>query len=234
MAKMPAPAKTRPKPHSTVERPPSVLGKFTRPRPVGALARARLFRALDEARRHPAVWMAGPPGAGKTTLVSTYVEQRRLRTIWYRMHDDDADPATFFHYFGLAVDAAVPGGRKSPLPHLTPEYLLNLPAFSRRYFEQVCQRLRAPCALVLDNYQEVPPDAPLHEVMREVLESLPEGINVIALSRAEPPPALAPLRARGPIPALRGTQLAHPPGEWGESPRARGEHREAGTSRELP
>src|SRR5258706_501911 len=52
---------------------PAALGKFTRPRPVGALARARLFRALDEAREHPAVWVAGPPGAGKTTLVSTYV-----------------------------------------------------------------------------------------------------------------------------------------------------------------
>src|SRR5882724_4024330 len=84
--------------------PPAMLGKFTRPRPVGALARARLFRALDEACQHPAVWVAGPPGAGKTTLLSTYVAQRRLRTVWYRMHDDDADPATFFHYFGRAVE----------------------------------------------------------------------------------------------------------------------------------
>src|SRR5258706_9156194 len=186
---------------------PAALGKFTRPRPVGALARARLFRALDEAREHPAVWVAGPPGAGKTTLVSTYVAQRRLRTIWYRIHDDDVDPATFFHYFGLAVEAAAPGMRKSALPRLTPEYLLNLPAFSRRYFEQVCQRLRAPCALVLDNYQEVSQDASLHEVMREVLESLPAGINLIALSRAAPPPALAPLRANGTIAFLGGENL---------------------------
>ncbi len=212
---------------------PATLGKFTRPRPVGALARAPLFRALDEARRHPAVWVAGPPGAGKTTLVSTYVEQRRLRTIWYRVHDDDADPATFFHYFGLAVAAAVPGGLKSPLPHLTPEYLLNLPAFSRRYFEQVCQRLRAPCALVLDNYQEVPPDAPLHEVMREVLESLPEGINVIALSRAEPPPALAPLRATGTIALLSGKQLELTAEECGEIARLRKVHIEMPALQEL-
>src|SRR4051812_32515644 len=154
MPKTRTPAKVaRPKPRQR-----AAFGKLTRPRPVGALARTRLFRALDEARRHPAVWVAGPPGAGKTTLVSTYVAQCRLRTIWYRVHDDDVDPATFFHYFGMAVEAAAPARRRgagqaqrrsakqaqrrSALPHLTPEYLLNLPVFSRRYFEQVCRRLQ--------------------------------------------------------------------------------------------
>jgi LuxR family transcriptional regulator, maltose regulon positive regulatory protein len=198
---------TRPKPSGPLEEPLSTLGKFTRPRPVGALERTRLFCALDEARRHPAVWIVGPPGAGKTTLASTYVEQRRLRTLWYRVHDDDADPATFFHYFGLAVEAAAPGGRKIDLPHLTPEYLLNLPVFSRRYFERVHQSLPAPCTLVFDNYQEAAQDAALHEVMREVLQSLPAGINVIALSRAEPPPALAPLRASGTLVLLGAEEL---------------------------
>src|SRR5262245_89381 len=98
---------------------PALLGKLTRPRPVGALARERLFRALDRARRHPAVWIAGPPGAGKTTLVSTYVETRRAPGLWYRIQADDADPATFFHYFGLAVEATARGSRKAALPRLT-------------------------------------------------------------------------------------------------------------------
>ena len=110
---------------------------------------------LDSARLHPAAWVAGPPGAGKTTLVSTYVARRRLRTVWYPVHADDEDPATFFHYFGLAVGAAAPGRRKAALPHLTAEYLLDLRAFSRRYFEQVYRHLKAPCVLVLDNYQDV-------------------------------------------------------------------------------
>jgi LuxR family maltose regulon positive regulatory protein len=174
-----------------------ILGKFTRPQPVRALMRARLFRALDNAREHPAVWVAGPPGAGKTTLVSTYVDQRRVRTVWYRLHEDDADPATFFHYFGQAVEAATSGERAATLPHLTPEYQLNLAVFCRRFFERVCEQLRAPCVIVFDNYQEVPPDSPLHNFIRQALECLPAGVNVLLLSRGEPPPALASLRASG-------------------------------------
>jgi ATP/maltotriose-dependent transcriptional regulator MalT/DNA-binding SARP family transcriptional activator len=197
------------------------LGKFTRPQPVGALSRSRLFRALDEARRRPAVWLAGPPGSGKTTLVSTYVRQRRLRTVWYRVQDDDADPATFFHYFGLAV-AATPGKRAAALPHLTPEYLLNLPVFSRRFFEEVHRRLRGPCALVLDDYQEVPPDAALHQVIREMLDSLPEEMNLVVLSRTEPPPAFAALRARGSIALLGGDELSLTAAECGEIAQLRG------------
>jgi len=229
MAKTPAAAKTT----RASSRQGAALEKFTRPRPVGALPRTRLFRALDEARQHPAVWVAGPPGAGKTTLVSTYVAQRRLRSIWYRVHDDDVDPATFFHYFGMAVEAAAPARRRTALPHLTPEYLLNLPVFSRRYFEQVYQRLQAPCALVLDNYQEVSRDATLHEVMREVLECVPAGINVIVLSRAEPPPALAPLRARGTIAFLGAEELRLSAGECSDIARLRKVHIEAPALKQL-
>jgi LuxR family maltose regulon positive regulatory protein len=211
MTKTPPPGPHRP-----------TLGKFTRPQPVGALARPRLFRALDEARQHPAVWVAGSPGAGKTTLVSTYLMQRHLRTIWYRVQDDDADPASFFHYFGLAVGAAAPSKRAALLPHLTPEYLRSLAVFSRRYFEEAYRRLKSPCAVVLDNYQEVPPDSPLQDVMREMIETLPEGMNLIILSRAEPPPALATLRARGSIATVGAEELNLTAPECGEIARLRG------------
>jgi DNA-binding SARP family transcriptional activator len=197
------------------ERRAAALGKFTRPRPVGTLARPRLFRALDRVLRHPAAWVSGWPGAGKTTLASTYVAERRLRTLWYRLQDDDADPATFFHYFALAVASATRARRTVSLPHLTAEYLASLGAFSRRYFERAWLALQPPCVIVLDICEHAG-DGALAGVLRELIESLPEDIVLLALCRGEPPPALAALRARGTLAVLDAGELKLTEKECGE------------------
>src|SRR4029077_6842047 len=97
------------------------LAKLTRPRLFSALPRERLFELLDERRAHPIVWISGPPGYGKTTLVASYIESRQLAGLWYRMDAGDADPATFFHYLGQA-SANTDDARHTPLPKLTPEH----------------------------------------------------------------------------------------------------------------
>lgn len=71
------------------------LAKLSRPRLYDALARERLFDRLDELRRHPVVWIAGPLGAGKTTLVASYLEARKHRGIWYQLDAGDSDVSTF-------------------------------------------------------------------------------------------------------------------------------------------
>jgi len=49
--------------------------------------------------------------------------------------------------------------------------------------------------LIFDNYQEVPPDLPLHEIILNGLSRIPEGINMTLISRHDPPRNLIRLRA---------------------------------------
>ncbi len=162
------------------------FAKTTRPTLASTLARPRLFSRLDRARRRPVTWVWGPPGAGKTTLVAGYLAARQQRATWYQVDEGDADVATFFYYVGLAAPR-----RRRPLPLLTPEYRQGLAAFARAFFRELFDRLPARFTLVLDNYQEVPADSALHEVMRVAVEELPPGGRLIVISRAEPPAAFA-------------------------------------------
>ncbi|MDH4258545.1 MAG: hypothetical protein OEV50_07000, partial [Candidatus Aminicenantes bacterium] len=170
------------------------MSKITRPLLTKVFPRKRLFDLLDNMRKQPVIWVAGPPGCGKTTLVASYLDARKLPCLWYQVDPGDADPATFFYYLGLAAKKAAPRKRK-PLPLLTPEYLEGISTFTLRYFENLCDRLKIPFALVFDNYHEVQDNSPLPEVILNGLSRIPEGINVILISRSEPPPALIRLRA---------------------------------------
>src|SRR2546430_17080454 len=81
----------------------SPLAKLTPPKLYDALPRPRLFALLDEAAKRPIVWVCAPPGSGKTTLVASYLEARRLRHLWYQCDVGDADTATFVHYVRIAA-----------------------------------------------------------------------------------------------------------------------------------
>ncbi len=175
------------------------LAKISSPRSDRPFLRPRLFSRLDDLGTASLTWIAGPPGSGKTALVSSYLVARRLPSLWYQLDADDADVATFFHYLRLAVaQAARHDPRASEaLPSLTPEYLPGLMSFTRRYAEALSACLLAPTVIVLDNYEQLPAEAPLHDVVRELAASLPRGLTLFVLSRAEPPAAFARLQLNG-------------------------------------
>jgi hypothetical protein len=171
-----------------------VPAKVIAPEITGYFPRKRLFRLLDDARKRPVIWISAPPGSGKTTLVSSYIDARWLPRLWYQVDERDADIATFFYYLGLAAQRAAPRKRK-PLTLLTPEYLSGLPVFTRRFFDELFARLPAPSVVVFDNYQKIPLESMLHDVTRDAVACLPRNVNLFLVSRSAPPPAFAPLSA---------------------------------------
>ncbi len=177
----------------------SQLAKISRPRLHSAVPRERLFSLLDALRKHSAIWICGPPGAGKTALVASYLDARGIGDLWYQIDAGDRDISTYFFYLGEAARRLAP--EKSPLPLLTPEYLPDLAGFARRWFRQFFSRLNPPSLLVFDNYQEAS-ESQLDAVLSAVVAEIPEGCNLVVMSRTDPPGVFSRALAHGEISVL--------------------------------
>lgn len=175
--------------------------------------RQRLLDRLVEARNGAqSTWLFGPPGAGKTTLAACYVEYCGVPSLWYQLDPTDSDPATFFEYLSRAADVVAPGSR-SALPRLTPEYQQGLPRFAREYGERLFARLPADCVLVLDNYQELAADSPLHSLLPQLIADRANGQLFVFASRERPPKAFARLQANQLLDVLDWRDLRFDPDE---------------------
>jgi len=175
--------------------PTPELAKLSPPRLFRVSPRERLFRLLDELREHPVVWIAADPGTGKSVLIASYLEARKLVGVWFHVDPGDADPATSFYYLGLA-GVSLGGKKQRELPLFTDEYRRDLGGFARRWFREFFARMPVGSVLAIDNIHQAAGAPEWRAAFATGLEEIPVGVNVIVASRAEPPPEFARLIAK--------------------------------------
>ena len=158
------------------------MPKITMPSMPTSYLRHQVFARLNHLASCALIWISAPAGYGKTTAASSYLRDSCRPTIWYQCDADDADIGSFFHYLTLARKSLVDGA----LPSFAPQYLAAIPTFCRNFFRHWFAELPPGSTLVLDNWQDVPADASLTQILPTITDQVPAQVQLIVISRNEP------------------------------------------------
>lgn len=157
-------------------------GKIAFPRLENVIIRERLFSLLEASQAKLITWVSGPPGAGKTTLVSSYITQHKKPYLWVRCDKTDNDIGSFISYLSFAAEQAQSGLGKS-LPTFTPDYAGDAEPFIRNYLRKLLETLKQETIIVLDDFHEVQHEGILAQCLSAMADEFNGAHAFIIISR---------------------------------------------------
>ncbi len=180
----------------------------TVPEITGCLNRKRVFDALDTASEQAAVWVNGPPGAGKSWALASYLQAQNFNPLWYQLDKQDDSPVFFFQTLGHAIEELA-GLDKQTFPCLPAEESADgINRFARRFFEQVYEVLALPFVLVFDNYSTLSPQSLMPQLLKIAAAFLSENNRLFIISRENIPDQFSHLQLKHSITNIDSQTLA--------------------------
>ncbi len=180
--------------------------KFFKPEPPADFVnRSRLYATLDNGAHCRLSLVSAAAGYGKSILVSGWLESCDRPNVWLSLDDEITDLTIFLHYFLAAVRELFPEACPKTLALLSAVDLPPVQRFSDELSNELTE-LKAPFVLVLDDYGFIH-DPDIHELLNQVLKHLPPALQLLIITRRDPPFPLHSLRACGDLVEIRQKNL---------------------------
>ena len=173
------------------------------------LERPRLLDWLRAKIHGRVVLVLADAGYGKTTLLADFARRSRLRTLWYRLDDDDRDWVSFVHHLvaaGREYDPTFAPETAGLLADVGPDGPAR-DAVLDAFFAELPTITVNGAVLILDDFHLVDDAVDVRHITRELLAKAPERLTIVFASRRAPSVPLARLRAVGDVAELGTNEL---------------------------
>ncbi len=173
------------------------------------LERPRLLDWLRAKIHGRVVLILADAGYGKTTLLADFARRSRLRTLWYRLDDDDRDWVSFLHHLvaaGREYDPSFAPGTAALLAQIGPDGPAR-EAVLDTFFDELPTITVNGAVLILDDFHLVDDAADVRHITRELVDRAPERLTIVFASRRQPAVPLARMRAVGDVAELGTAEL---------------------------
>ena len=182
----------------------------TEPR-ASLIPRPRLIEQLEQGLVGKLTLICAPAGFGKTTLVSSWLEQAGLPAAWLSLDEDDNDLARFLAYFIAALQTIRPEIGTGVLAMLQSAPIPNSHTLLTRLINDLTE-IPEKFILVLDDYHTIE-DETIDQALGFFIEHIPPRMHLVIASRVDPNLSLSRPRANRQLNELRSADLRFTPAE---------------------
>jgi LuxR family maltose regulon positive regulatory protein len=169
------------------------------------VCRDALHDRLEDEGHQPLILVAAPAGYGKSMFVSHWLESRAGAVAWLSLDETDGDLRRFLSYVVTAVQTVFPEACGETLRQLEASELAPLSILAG-YLSNDFDQLEEPLVLVLDDYHRIN-EPVVHELVNQLLKHPPTRLQLVVISRYDPPLALGALRAHSNVSEVRMQDL---------------------------
>ena len=191
---------------------PIIRTKLHRP-PVARdlVCRKALHDRLEEGRHQPLTLVSAPAGYGKSTLVGHWLETHDGPSAWLSLDEMDGDIRRFLGYVVAAIQTVFPDACAGTLVQLDAQELPPRPVLAG-YLSNDLEDLEGSLVLALDDYHHIN-DSAIHELLNHLLNHPAGPLQLVIISRYDPPLLLGALRAHNRVTEIRTQDLMFTPPE---------------------
>jgi LuxR family maltose regulon positive regulatory protein len=168
------------------------------------LSRNRLLDWLSTKIHDRVILVLADAGYGKTTLLADFSQRTRLRTLWYRLDEDDRDWIAFLNYLVAAGRELDPGFAPTTSSMLE-DMSVGEPARDAVidvFLRELPSIADHGAVLILDDFHLVDESPDVRLIARELVARAPERLTIVFASRRPPTIPLARLRVSGEVAEL--------------------------------
>ncbi|NTU65610.1 MAG: helix-turn-helix transcriptional regulator, partial [Chloroflexi bacterium] len=185
-----------------------VATKLRRPViPSKHVQRPQLMRRLNEglSAGHPLTLVSAPAGFGKTLCVSDWASTLDVPVVWLSLEAEDDDPGRFFTYLiaalqqlhenlGREIGSVLRSGQLPPADIISAALINDILACGDHG------------VLILDDFHVIQ-DHFILQVLEKLITNLAPSLQLVLLTREDPPLPLARLRANNQLTEIRASDL---------------------------
>ncbi|HZK33574.1 MAG TPA: hypothetical protein VFC60_03645, partial [Tissierellaceae bacterium] len=182
---------------------PILMTKLNKPQmPDLVTSRESRLKGFEQAEM---ILVSAQAGSGKSTTMSAWLSEQNRAYCWYSLDDWDNNLMQFFTYL-IAGIKPIDMQVSQELNHILAAYqTIGFEAFLKALINQL-HAIKFPYILIFDDYHVIK-NIQIHEVIKTILAHFPPFMQLVLITREDPPFPLAKMKVAKKLLELRTSQL---------------------------